>query len=149
VPVQLGANATLFDATAVAMANETYLHTLPAYIVTKPVPPGYLAHDDIHYEVIGHHYFDAASTPIFNLSVVNQAGFMSKQVGVNAPAGSSVGPDDTSAVAWLFLINKPGYVQKGVTQVYRVETAGGNPYPNCTSATLMQIQYAAEYWFYD
>jgi Protein of unknown function (DUF3455) len=131
-----------------AQTDETYLHSLPAIIVNKPVPPKYLAYEDHHYDPLGDHYFDAAGTPTFNLTAIGLWGFVAKQDGVPAPANSSIGPDKTSAVPWLYLNDKPGYVQKNISQVYRVETAGGNPKPNCTETGVMQIQYAAEYWFF-
>jgi hypothetical protein len=151
VPVQLGAVATLYDATALAWTDLALLHTIPPIIVNKPLPPGYLAQSGQHFDVIGHHFFDSAGTPTFILSEATppRAGFMAKTASVSAPAGASKGPAGTGAVAWLDLTNKPGYVQKNVTQVYRVETAGGNSYPNCTSIGVQSVQYAAEYWFYN
>ncbi|KAE9378119.1 hypothetical protein N431DRAFT_500819 [Stipitochalara longipes BDJ] len=151
VPVQLGAIATLYDATSLAWTNLALLHTIPSIVVTKPLPPGYMAQSGQHFDVIGNHFFDSASTPTFILSEASppRAGFMAKTLGVNAPVGASKGPAGTGAVAWLDLNNKPGYVQKNITQVYRVETAGGNNFPNCTSVGVQTVQYAAEYWFYN
>lgn len=148
VPVQQGAKATLFDATTLAKTNENLLHTIPAIVVYWPLPSDSTA-QLYNLPVLGHHYFDSASTPTFDLTAVNKIGFMQKTVGVAAPAGANVGPDKTSAVSWLDLNNKPGYVSKSITQVYRVETAGGNPYATCNSTDLMEIEYAAEYWFYN
>jgi hypothetical protein len=149
VPVQLGAVATLFDATTLAKTNEALLHTLPALVVYDSLPTGYLAKAGQRFDVLGNHYFDSASTPTFNLTSVKKMGFMQKTVGVSAPAGANIGPDKTSAVPWLDLNLKPGYPFKNITQVYRVETAGGNPFATCNSTATMVIQYAAEYWFYD
>jgi len=110
-----------------------------------------MAQSGQHFEYVGQHYFDSASTPTFKLDYANppRAGFMAKTLGVNAPASASKGPDGTGAVAWLDLNNKPGYIQNKVTQVYRVETAGGASYPNCTSLDMQSVPYAAEYWFYN
>ncbi len=148
VPIQQGAKATLFDATALAKTDESLLHAIPAVIVYWPLPSDSTA-KFYNLDVLGHHFFDSASTPTFDLSAVNKIGFMQKTAAVSAPAGANVGPDKTSAVTWLDLNNKPGYVSKSITQVYRVETAGGNPYATCTSTDLMEIEYAAEYWFYN
>jgi len=151
VPVQLGAIATLYDATSLAFSNLALLHTIPPIVVTKPLDPGYMAQAGQHFNVIGNHYFDSASTPTFNLSLATpqRTGFMAKTLGVNAPVGASKGPQGTGAVAWLDLNMKPGYVQKNVEQVYRVETAGGMNFATCTTAGVMTVQYAAEYWFYN
>lgn len=36
-----------------------------------------------------------------------------------------------------------------VKEIYRVNTAGGNPPKTCDGMpTTFEIQYAAEYWFY-
>jgi hypothetical protein len=146
----LGAVATLYDATALARTDEALLHTLPAIIVKKPLPPGYLANTGFpNMDVLGNHFFDSASTPTFILSAVKKAGFMEKTVGVAAPASASIGPAGTGAVAWLDLNRKPGYPYENITQVYRVETAGGNPYTICNNTDVMTVQYAAEYWFYN
>jgi hypothetical protein len=103
-----------------------------------------------HFDILGNHFFDSASTPTFNLTTLNplQTAFVAKTLGVSAPTGSNVGPDGTGAVAWLDLNHKTGYPSMGPSQVYRVETAGGMNYPNCTGTSLQSIQYATEYWFY-
>jgi hypothetical protein len=113
------------------------------------LPSGYLAQGGLHFEVLGHHYFDSAGTPTFNLTAVDKYGFMAKTAAVSAPATANPGPAGTGAVPWLDLNQKSGYVSKNISQVYRVETAGGNQYVNCSAAGVMSIQYAAEYWFYD
>jgi hypothetical protein len=148
VPVQQGAKATLFDATALAKTDESLLHAIPGIVVYWPLPSDSTA-KFYNLAVLGHHYFDSASTPTFDLTAVNKIGYMRKTVAVSAPADADIGPDKTSAVPWLDLNNKPGYVSKSITQVYRVETAGGNPYATCNSTDLMEIEYAAEYWFYN
>jgi hypothetical protein len=147
--VALGALATLFDATALAYSNENLLNTLPGLIVYLPLPSsGVLATAGGHLDVLGHHYFDSADTPTFNLSTVNMIGFVGKTASVKAPASANKGPAGTGAVPWLQLNKKTGYTSVGISQVYRVETAGGNQQVNCTVAGVMTIQYAAEYWFY-
>jgi hypothetical protein len=144
VPVQLGAVATLFDATTLAKTNEALLHTIPAQVVYDSI-----AQVGQRFNLLGNHYFDSASTPTFNLSTVEKVGFMQKTLAVAAPADANIGPNKTSAVSWLDLNLKPGYPFKNITQVYRVETAGGNPWATCNSTATMIVQYAAEYWFYD
>jgi hypothetical protein len=146
----LGALATLFDATALAYSNENLLHTLPGLIVNLPLPSsGVLAKAGCNLDILGHHYFDSAGTPTFNLSTVNKIGFVGKAASVNAPALAHKGPAGTGAVPWLQLNKKIGYTSVGISQIYRVETAGGNPELTCTVAGVMSIPYGAEYWFYN
>jgi len=78
--------------------------------------------------------------------------FGNKTATVAAPAGSPLGPDGTGAVAWLQLeakINIAAETSVGIKEAYRVETAGGNPEPLCSSVGVMSIPYASEYWFFD
>jgi hypothetical protein len=117
--------------------------------VYRPLPPGYLDITGNRFDVLGHHYFDSTGTPTFDLTAVNKIGFFAKTAAVNAPATANKGPAGTGAVPWLDLNKKAGYTSVGLSQVYRVETAGGNQQVNCTVAGVMSIQYAAEYWFYD
>jgi len=108
--------------------------------------------------VLGHHYFAADGTPTFNLTGApatdggNMVLFAAKTGTVNAPADAPLGPDGTGAVAWLQLEAKTAVVAEmsvGLKEVYRVETAGGNPEALCSSAEVMTVDYAAEYWFFD
>lgn len=125
VPVQQGAIATLYDATALARTNVALLHTIPAIVVYRPKPSGYMAVSNQHFSVLGDHFFDSASTPTFNLTTIKpfQTAFVAKTLGVAAPAGASAGPAGTGAVAWLDLNHKTGYPTMGPSQVYRVVTA--------------------------
>jgi hypothetical protein len=150
IPVALGALATLFDATALAYLNEGLLNTLPGLIVHLPLPSsGKLAMAGCDSDILGHHYFDAAGTPTFNLSTLNKIGYVGKTASISAPVSASKGPAGTGAVPWLQLNKKTGYTSVGISQVYRVETAGGNPELTCTVAGIMSIPYSAEYWFFD
>jgi hypothetical protein len=130
--VALGALATLFDATALAYSNEYLLNTLPGLIVYLPLPSsGKPAMADCDLDILGHHYFDSAGTPTFNLSTLNKIGYVGKIASINAPASANKGPAGTGAVPWLQLNKKTGYTSVGISQVYRVETAGGNPELTC------------------
>ena len=98
--------------------------------------------------VLGHHYFNAAGQPTFNLGSV---GFLTgKKVGdIPAPANASAGPYDQGygAVDWLALADAGGSV--GISEAFRVETAGGKPQPSCDGFVgSIEVQYAALYWFY-
>jgi hypothetical protein len=152
-PSSIGAIATLFDATALAYLDEAMLHTIPGIIVNMPLPststlvlPSILRAD-----VLGHHYFDAALTPTFDLSSVGKILFGGKTGDIKAPSTASKGPAGTGAVDWLQLTAKSTYVSEGLSLAYRVETAGGVGLScnTSTSTTAVQsVQYAAEYWFY-
>jgi len=70
---------------------------------------------------------------------------------VPAPAGSPVGQNNEGygAVAWLKLLTRDG-ATGNIEEVYRVNTAGGSPPPTCSGMpAAFEIQYAAEYWFFE
>ena len=70
---------------------------------------------------------------------------------IAAPENSSKGPEDqgNGAVDWLALTPKPGDGTVGLGEVYRVETAGGEQPETCVGQPAMiEVQYAAQYWFY-
>lgn len=53
------------------------------------------------------------------------------------------------AVAWLKLSESTVSSGQVLKEVYRVNTAGGNPPKGCTGmAAQFEVQYAAEYWVY-
>ncbi|KAH8685886.1 hypothetical protein BGZ60DRAFT_466529 [Tricladium varicosporioides] len=147
----IGAIATLFDATDIAYANEAMLHTLPPMMVNLPVESAgsiQTAAKKINLDVLGHHFFTADGTPTFDLTDEDsKILYAAKVMGVKAPADASKGPLGTGAVDWLQLKAKATYPSVGLGEVYRVETAGGNP-TACQSAGGFSIPYAAEYWFY-
>jgi hypothetical protein len=152
-PVAVGAIATLFDLTRLAKKDETALHEVPPSIVYQPVPtakkggksqlyvPGHGT-----FPLIGHHYFAADGTPVFDLSEQKDILYAKKVATVNAPPNANAGPAGTGAVPWLKLVDKGGSV--GVSEVYRVVTAGGKAPVTCRDTKLISVEYAAEYWFY-
>jgi len=145
----IGAIATLYDATPLAYVSLPALHAIPPMFVNMPVPassssPLNLANTIL--KPLGHHYFDAAGTPVFDLSSVNKSLFAAKAGNTTAPATASKGPGGQGAVDWLYLKSKPSYTSVGVSEVYRVVTAGGKAV--CKEAGAQSVQYAAEYWFY-
>ncbi|KAH7148465.1 hypothetical protein EDB81DRAFT_792327 [Dactylonectria macrodidyma] len=94
---------------------------------------------------LGHHYFNAAGVPVFDLSVSSDLLIAKKLDAIAAPASADPGPDGTGAVAWLQLGDAGG--SKGVSYVYRVLTAGGNSH-GCTKAGDDSTSYTTMYWFY-
>jgi hypothetical protein len=144
--VQLGAVATLFDATTLAYADESALNSIPPIAVYVP-----LSSPDLFGKanVLGYHFFDYAGTPTFDLSEVHNIFYGMKTADIEAPATANKGPAGTGAVDWLQLTAKVGYESVGCSLVYRVVTAGGAAPINCTIEGVLTVQYAAEYWFYD
>ncbi|KAG0651862.1 hypothetical protein D0Z07_1298 [Hyphodiscus hymeniophilus] len=154
-PVALGALATLYNASCVASTYPTLLAMLPNVALQfnltttnqATLSPSNLA-------ISGHHYFSNASTPTFNLDTPSlDLGFApcSKNASVSAPAGAPVGQDNkgNGAVAWLKLLTIDG-ATGGLEEIYRVNTAGGNPPATCAGMpATFEVQYAAEYWFYE
>ncbi|KAI1408042.1 hypothetical protein F5Y13DRAFT_173428 [Hypoxylon sp. FL1857] len=98
---------------------------------------------------LGHHFFDETNTPTFDLSGANDGELFKgkRDAGIPAPSDADKGEDPaTGAVDWLRLSDKGTSV--GISLVYRVLTAGGNPEP-CTDAGQNQsIPYTAQYWVY-
>ncbi|CAG7556018.1 unnamed protein product [Fusarium equiseti] len=94
---------------------------------------------------LGHHYFNAAGVPTFDLDTVNQLLLCKKLDGIKAPASASAGPEGTGAVDWLYLGDAGGSI--GVSYVYRVQTAGGASH-GCKAKGVDSTSYATLYWFY-
>lgn len=96
--------------------------------------------------VLGHHYFDAAGTPTFDLYAQKERLACSKIGSAKAPASADAGPEGTGAVDWLYLTAKAGSV--GLGAVYRVNTAGGGPLKCDTAGQTFSVSYGSQYWFY-
>ncbi|KAM0555094.1 hypothetical protein ACHAPJ_006443 [Fusarium lateritium] len=94
---------------------------------------------------IGHHFFNAAGVPTFDLDKVKQLLISKKLDGIKAPASASAGPEGTGAVDWLYLGDAGG--STGVSSVYRVLTAGGASH-GCKAPGTDSTSYATLYWFY-
>lgn len=100
-------------------------------------------------QAVGHHYFDAAGVPTFDLFGTGQKLVARKLNDTAAPAGADRGLLGTGAVAWLRLgDNGAGGSRGGVSQVYRVYTAGGASMACSEANTTISVPYAAQYWFY-
>ncbi|SPJ85677.1 uncharacterized protein FTOL_11459 [Fusarium torulosum] len=94
---------------------------------------------------LGHHFFNAAGVPTFDLDKANQVLIAKKIDGIKAPASAPAGPEGTGAVDWLYLGDAGG--SKGVSYVYRVLTAGGASH-GCKAKGVDSTSYATLYWFY-
>ncbi|QSZ35202.1 hypothetical protein DSL72_008069 [Monilinia vaccinii-corymbosi] len=156
-PVALGAVATLFNASCVASTYPDLLSILPnvALQFDLNLAPSAGNLNPVDLMLSGHHYFTNVSTPFFNLNTKNWklgSGGFAKSDGMSAPAGASIGQNNQGfgAVPWLKLTARDG-VTGGLQEVYRVNTAGGNPPTTCADrlGSSFDVQYAAEYWFYE
>ncbi|EHA52631.1 hypothetical protein MGG_04944 [Pyricularia oryzae 70-15] len=101
---------------------------------------------------LGHHFFDAAGNPTFDLSTMNLRFSVGLKQSVDVPANADRGILDTGAVKWLMLNdNGKGLGNTGATsQVYRVITAGGVG-EACSkegAVPVASVPYTAFYWFY-
>lgn len=95
---------------------------------------------------IGHLSFSGPHTPIFDLSP--KAYFIGiLTASIPAPVGAAKGADGGAAVPWYQLMAQPG--SYGVSELYRIETAGGSAPATCEGQpALVQRQYSAETWMY-
>lgn len=111
-------------------------------------------------KLLGRHYFTSnATVPTFDLKTGNgDAGFVytKANVKVPAPSGAPAGRNGKGhgSVDWLALGQKPGVQapsgEQTFKQVYRINTAGGKPPGSCEGVSgNIEVQYAAEYWFYE
>ncbi|KAI4245787.1 MAG: hypothetical protein L6R40_002315 [Gallowayella cf. fulva] len=149
-PVAVGAKADLLDvspflppfpsAEAQSVLNllSQYLLFLDLAVIQKASIP-----------CLGKHIFDSAGVPTFDLR--NKGILKAKKISnIAAPKTASTGARGTrdGTIDWLMLGEAPGSV--GLKQVYRVETAGGKAPASCGGgpARKIEVQYAAQYWFF-
>jgi hypothetical protein len=153
VPTQIGAVATLYDASCVAVLWPDVFAMLTGVSMKFNLSGGEAPRLAPHNLVIsGHHYFDK-STPFFDLDTpYAQLGHIGagKNGSEPAPANAPKGQQSEAAVPWLKLTAKPNMATGGLQEVYRVGTAGGSAPATCAGmpAGTFEVQYAAEYWFY-
>lgn len=120
-----------------------------------PSPAADLSAGGVTAKFLGHHYFDSQSSPTFDLSGVTGGLLLSAaKIGdVKAPSTADKGLLATGAVDWLELGDNGRGISNGLSNVYRVVTAGGvaeacsisgvNP-----TGQVFSVPYVAEYWFY-
>ncbi|KAK3377685.1 hypothetical protein B0H63DRAFT_222285 [Podospora didyma] len=168
-PAAIGALAVLYDVTdlypgsARLTVTKQFWDALPSTLLwsqplpvsasaTAPFPaPKDVKVGNTNLKFLGRHYFDSLGSPTFDLSTVNLKASVKKDVngGIDAPATADKGPMGTGAVQWLRLIDNGRGLGKGLTNVYRVVTAGGVS-PSCDKAgpNVISVPYATYYWFY-
>ncbi|APA11831.1 hypothetical protein SS1G_05337 [Sclerotinia sclerotiorum 1980 UF-70] len=147
-PVAIGAIASLYDGTQYAScygaSNFNTLTNLAPYFDL----PSTTSAQFLELNPLGKHFFDASGTPTFDLYFVNKILYSAKIGDVPAPEDADVGPANTGAVDWLALSAKANYKSVGLSEVFRVETNGGNSINPCTKVGVESVPYAAQYWFY-
>ncbi|KAL8694032.1 MAG: hypothetical protein Q9218_001270 [Villophora microphyllina] len=149
-PTAVGARADLFDAAPLlpflpSPDCQAILNLLPEYLVSFDA--AILLSASI--PTLGKHFFDAAGVPTFDLGT---KGLLKakKIANIAAPATACKGANGKGdgAVDWLALTEAPGSIN--LKEVYRVETAGGKAPASCGGGPDhdIQVQYAAQYWFF-
>ncbi|KAF6225494.1 hypothetical protein HO133_009494 [Letharia lupina] len=148
-PISDGATAALFNVaqllpTLSISQGQAVLNGLPNALVGDTVAQ--IAQSGL--PVIGEHHFTAAGVPTWDLFGEGLLLYGSGVGDIAAPAGANAGPQGYGAVDWKALTGAAGSV--GLTEVYRVETAGGKAPTSCSgSGATIEVQYAAMYWFYE
>ncbi|KAI1262145.1 hypothetical protein F5Y18DRAFT_161176 [Xylariaceae sp. FL1019] len=159
VPVQTGALATLFNVSCVAANYPTLLAQMPkaalAFTIATSSNPSVDTVSTLGpmaLSVSGKHFFTNATTPYFNLdSTALPLGKAPahKLNASNAPADAPKGLQGETAVPWLKLATNPE-TTGNTKEIYRVNTAGGSAPATCKGqAASFEVQYAAEYWFWE
>ncbi|CRG89424.1 hypothetical protein PISL3812_06460 [Talaromyces islandicus] len=154
-PTQIGALATLYDASCIVANYPDLVDSATKIVLNYDLPTDNAATlPPVNVELLGHHYFEDATTPVFNLDTTAQDQFgiaiSKKNASMVAPPGSVSGQNNSGdgAVPWLYLTTIAGTVGN-FTSVYRVNTAGGAAPATCEGqAASFQIQYSAQYFFY-
>lgn len=159
-PKAIGAVANLYNASCIAANYPDVLTLLPPFALqynTSLDNNGKIMFTEV--DRCGHHYFNAASAPTFDLNDNNNglgvlvADGKNPETKVAAPASAIKGQAASSsalngAVAWLKLDAASG-TTGNLTEVYRVDTAGGQPPATCSGQPAsFSIEYAAQYWFF-
>jgi len=129
------------------------LSHIPAIALDLPTPSSDDPDSPINVDLSGYHYFTDMTTPFFNLDTSSHTygtGAFKKINSTSAPEDAMKGPrgKGDGAVAWLLLTAKDPSGQV-LQEVFRVNTAGGNPPKTCGGmAESFEVPYSAEYWVY-
>ncbi|KAI1133846.1 hypothetical protein F5Y05DRAFT_276926 [Hypoxylon sp. FL0543] len=153
VPFQVGAVATLFNASCIASTYPDLLQLLPKLALSFNLTTQEDKMGPTNMIVSGKHFFTNTTTPFFNLDLNSQyqlgeAG-CEKDNQTAAPDNAPKGQQGEKAVPWLRLKTRVGSTGD-LQEVYRVETAGGSAPASCHGMpAAFEVQYAAQYWFWE
>ncbi|KAI9694772.1 MAG: hypothetical protein M1822_000388 [Bathelium mastoideum] len=145
-PATIGARANLYDVTQLFTTNPERIGNITEQAL--------LANDGLNNTLIGEHFFTyvgSTLTPTFDLDGHAPAYFLSavKADSETAPKAAYEGMDGEGAVPWLLLTSDSSGLTEGLSEVYRVETAGGAQPATCADKDgPFEVPYSAEYWFY-
>lgn len=153
IPVANGAVATLYNASCLASTQPAVLSTLTNFALQYNLPeaivlPSKAKPNPANLLISGSHFFTPEVVPFFNLDTdAAQIGTISckKDAAVPAPADASKGQggQGQGAVPWLKLSAKDS--TGNLQEVYRLNTAGGNPPKTCNGMpAAFEVEYAAE-----
>jgi hypothetical protein len=154
VPVAAGAVATLFNVSCLAADMPELLARLCPIALDLPIPSSSDVNSPIYQGMSGHHYFKDASTPYFDLDTGAHRygnGAFKKGDSTPAPKTAMAGPYNSGhgPVAWLRLDAKSTTDGQVFKEVYRLNTAGGQPPKTCEGMpAAFEVPYAAEYWLF-
>ncbi|KAK6438696.1 hypothetical protein LTR95_005101 [Oleoguttula sp. CCFEE 5521] len=154
VPVAAGALATLFNVSCIAADLPDLLSKLSPIALDLPIPSSSDTSSPVYNSMSGRHYFTDLTTAFFNLDTELHPswgqGSFKKANSSAAPADATKGQfgKGDGTVPWLKLNAKMGAVNQ-YQEVYRLNTAGGQPPKTCKGAAAsFEVQYSAEYWLY-
>ncbi|KAI9834597.1 MAG: hypothetical protein M1838_005489 [Thelocarpon superellum] len=148
-PVAIGATANLYNATCIAANYPDLLAMIPDIALQFDTPTGDTALLPSELLLMGIHYFSDNTTPSFDLNVPGTSlGVIhaAKKGSQPAPSSSTPGQDGQGfgSVPWLQLQRKSG--DADIQEVYRINTAGGQPPMTCEDMpSAFEVDYAAEY----
>jgi len=158
VPVAIGAYATLFNVSCLAVQAPGLVSLLPQIAIDLPMSftpsPEDATSSPMYFDTSGYHYFTNTTTAFFNLDTSTHtygSGAFKKVNATTPPTTAIVGPEGSGngAVPWLKLNADYSESKQVLQQVYRLNTAGGNPPKTCQGMTAsFEVPYAAEYWIY-
>lgn len=157
MPVPAGAVATLFNVSCLAADMPELLARICPIALDLPIPSSQQEHDTaspFYTGMSGHHYFTDNTTPFFDLDTGAHAygyGAFKKGDATPAPDSAVAGPygQGDGSVAWLRLDAKTEGSGQAFQEVYRLNTAGGQPPKSCQGmGAEFQVPYAAEYWLF-
>ena len=118
------------------------LSQTPALALAYPIPTS----DTADLLLSGHHFFTNITTAFFNLDTAEHTWgtVEAKKVSnSSAPANAPRGDNGMGSVAWLKLSGFEGDFK----EVYRMNTAGGQPPKTCNGTTgTFEVNYAAVYY---
>lgn len=146
-PVAIGAVANLYDATSIPDdESQAALEALPPKALNVAFDPKAtkLSFPGFSESIIGHHFFTAAGVPTFDQRLQGSSDifFGKKNASIAAPATAVAG-----SVAWLQLLDAGG--SDGVSEAYRLVTAGGSAPATCPDTNVISVQYSALYYFFN